>query len=249
MADIATTEFLAKLKGLYPDSNVLSSSTDVLKNPWWILAAAAFSTGNRPDAVPILFKSVLGDLEKAHEQFAVSEEQAYKEKLTLARKFRDLLLKSGMLSGYSKAINALNALHSVMPKELQDTKTLRNTTLSTAEFEKIGGDFFKSMYGDTAEQVLGFQSTLFPDLGWLTKMLSFGCVYGFTEYTNQLETSYILIGTLIAADTPMQVGWHLANARRGGATLEQARASREIAIEVSKSTGVAWKNQIPDVAA
>jgi len=249
MAVIATPEFLAKIKGLYPDADTSAASADVLKNPWWIPAAAAFSTGNRPDAVPILFEYVLGDLERAHERFDVSAEKAHEEKLTLARKFRDLFLKSGMLSGYSKAINALNALHSVMPEELQDTKTLRDTSLSMAEFEKIGRDFFKSMYGETAEQVFGFQRSLFPDLGWLSETLSFGCIFAFTEYNNQLETVYILIGTLIAADTPLQVGWHLANARRSGATLEQARASREIAIEVSKRAGVVWKSEIPDVAA
>ena len=79
-----------------------SCTSLVLKNPWWILVLSAFSTGNRPDAVPLLFQTVLGELKKAQEQFGVSSEQAHAENLTLARKFRDTILKSGMLSGYSK---------------------------------------------------------------------------------------------------------------------------------------------------
>jgi hypothetical protein len=77
--------------------------------------------------------------------------------------------------------------------------------------------------------------------------VAYGLVYGFTEYTDLLDTSYALVGTLIAGDTPLQINWHLNNARRIGATLEQARAAREIAIETSKSAGVIWKNQVPEV--
>jgi len=72
-------------------------------------------------------------------------------------------------------------------------------------------------------------------------------VYGYLEYTNQVETSFALVGSLITNDTPLQIGWHLNNARRGGVTLEQARAAREISIEAAKSTGVVWKNQVPEV--
>jgi hypothetical protein len=56
-----------------------------------------------------------------------------------------------------------------------------------------------------------------------------------------------LVGTLIAVDTPRQIGWHLDNARRGGASLEQARAIRQIAIEASQSAGVRWRDDVPAV--
>ena len=56
-----------------------------------------------------------------------------------------------------------------------------------------------------------------------------------------------MIGALIAVDTPLQIGWHLENARRGGASLEQIRAVREVAICASQSAGVKWRNIIPEV--
>lgn len=88
--------------------------------------------------------------------------------------------------------------------------------------------------------------------------------------TSQIETSYTLVAALIAGDTPRyetlstrgqqfirhcnltgrdsrQIGWHLAGARRGGATLEQVKAVRQIVIEVATEAGVVWKNKIPDV--
>ena len=56
-----------------------------------------------------------------------------------------------------------------------------------------------------------------------------------------------MVGALIAVDTPRQIGWHLDNARRGGATLEQIRAIRQIAIEGSQSAGVRWRNDVPEI--
>jgi hypothetical protein len=170
-----------------------------------------------------------------------------------------------------------------MPKELIDTKPLRqvltsattrfpdigkhcrDTSVSTAEYDRRGKEFFQALYGDTADDVQGLLDTIMPDMGWfcntgappddfagprgltVAELVAYGCIYGFLDITDQLETSYALVGTLITGDTPLQITWHLNNARRGGATLEQARAAREIAIDVAKSTGVVWKNQIPEV--
>jgi hypothetical protein len=61
--------------------------------------------------------------------------------------------------------------------------------------------------------------------------------------------SYIQVAALIAVDTPRNIGLHLDNARRDGASLEQARAVRQIAIEASQGAGVTWRNEIPEVKA
>ena len=83
--------------------------------------------------------------------------------------------------------------------------------------------------------------------GWFSNTIAYGSVYGYTEILDQLETSYILVGSLIAADTPRQINWHLANARRGGASLEQIHAVRQIAIRASQSAGVKWRNAVPEI--
>jgi hypothetical protein len=82
--------------------------------------------------------------------------------------------------------------------------------------------------------------------GWFSNTIAYGTVYGYTEFVNQLETSYVLVGSLIAADTPRQINWHMDNARRGGASLEQVRAARLIAIRASESAGVRWRNVVPE---
>lgn len=56
-----------------------------------------------------------------------------------------------------------------------------------------------------------------------------------------------MVGSLIAVDTPRQINWHMGNARRGGASLEQIRAVRQIAIRASENVGVRWRNDIPEI--
>lgn len=77
--------------------------------------------------------------------------------------------------------------------------------------------------------------------------VAYGHVYGFLEVTDQLETAYTLVGTLIAGDTPRQINWHLDNARRSGASLEEAKAVRRIAMEASEVAGVKWRDGVPEV--
>lgn len=64
---------------------------------------------------------------------------------------------------------------------------------------------------------------------------------------SQVETSYVIVAALIAVDAPRQIVWHLANAQNGGATLEEAKAVREIAMKVSQKAGVKWKSGVPEV--
>lgn len=120
------------------------------------------------------------------------------------------------------------------------------------------------MYGDTAEGIQELLDTVYPDLGmyakpdlitivfmpgegWFCSTVGYGMVYGGTKALSQVETSFIIATANIVMDTPRQIGWHLANARNGGATLEQAQAVRRIAIEVGEAAGIRWKNDVPEV--
>ncbi|KAF8479113.1 hypothetical protein DFH94DRAFT_747689 [Russula ochroleuca] len=246
MADIASETALQRLKSLYPYGQVTSSS-NVIQNPWYIIVLVSFSFGNRPEAVPHLFKYVLGDLEHAQNQFKVPAPEANREKLLLARRFRDAIFKGGIVGGYSMAINALVSLLEATPEELRDTERQRDTGSSLPELENRGEVFFRALYGETADGVQSLLDKIYPDMGWFSNTIAYGSVYGHTETLNQLETSYVLVGSLIAVDTPRQIAWHLANARRGGSSLEQARAIRQIAIKASQSAGVKWRNDVPEV--
>jgi hypothetical protein len=96
----------------------------VIQNPWYIVTVVCFTTGNRPDAVPLLFKYVLGEVERAQNQFKVPEVEAKRERLVLSRKFRDAIFKCGVVGGYSKVHTLLSQTNHRCNKLPPDNKRL-----------------------------------------------------------------------------------------------------------------------------
>ena len=74
----------------------------VIQNPWYIVTLATFAAANRPDAVPLLFKYTLAELEQAQNRFNIPVPKANHEKYLLAQRFRDAILKGGIIMGYSR---------------------------------------------------------------------------------------------------------------------------------------------------
>ena len=111
-----STTFLKNLTSLFPTRTLSANSRgaflsrsrqgvtvfciyiDALQNPWFIVAAVAFSASNRPEAVPCVFKQALQDLKNG--SYDTPEE------LLLAKKMREALFKSGLISGYPKVIHS-----------------------------------------------------------------------------------------------------------------------------------------------
>jgi len=231
MADLATPTFLSHLKSLYP---VHAASLEY--NPWYIIVAVAFAASNRPEAVPLVFQYAMKEIEGSGQD----------EKLLLVRRFRDAIFKSGLISGYPKTINGLKSLFDGTPEDLRDSKPLRDVTLSTSDFDERGRGFFERTYGSTAPPVQSFLESIYPDMAWFSTH-AYGITYSFFDVLTPVETSYVLCAALIATDTPLQIGWHLNGALRNGATLEEARAVRIIAIEVAKESGVVWRKEVPEI--
>ncbi|KAG9001268.1 hypothetical protein FRB95_002540 [Tulasnella sp. JGI-2019a] len=229
MANIATPAFLSRIRALYP------IQPSAVRNPWFIAAAVAFSASNVPEAVPLVY------------QHAVREVDGVDDRLLVVRKIKDALFKSGLLSGYPKAINALVALHNELPEELRDKKPLRDLSRSTDALTQAGHAYFESTYGDTSASVQGLLDGAFPDLGYFSRTIGYGYVYSFSDVLGHVDTSFAMISALIASDTPLQVGWHLRGAIRNGASEAEVRAVRQIAIDVSSAAGIQWKHTIPNL--
>jgi len=212
------------------------------------VAVVSFMAGNKPDAVSPLFNHVMEDLKVSQ----VSSPEAkgkdlLPERLHLARRFREAMFTGGLLCGYSRAISGLIALSDVMPDELKEKKHLRDTSLSLDAFSDKGRRLFRSMYGSNASNVQQLLDSVYPDLGWFSNTVGYGLMYGGAGILSQVETSYVLATANIVMDTPKQATWHMATAQNGGASFEEVKAVREIAIQVGTTCGIKWENEIPEV--
>ncbi|KAG2144298.1 AhpD-like protein [Suillus clintonianus] len=234
MIDIATPEFLNELQSLYP------ATAKYLDGDWFLAAAVAFSSSNCPEAVPRVLRYALDALDKL-------PETSYEDRRLLVRKMRDGLLKSGILSGYPKAINALVSLYEATPEELRDTEPLRDSTRSKEEDAAAGQAYFDLTFGDTTAKIQPMLRSLYPDLEHFVVTVGYGYVYSFVEVISDKETSFATISTMIANGTPSQVEWHLTRAVHHGATVEEARAVREIALRIAIKAGVPLKIEVPNI--
>ncbi|KAL5533515.1 hypothetical protein ACEPAF_5291 [Sanghuangporus sanghuang] len=168
------------------------------------------------------------------------------DKLRLVVRMREALFKAGLISGYANS--SLVALYEATPEELTDTKLVREVDDDKVSDPIARGDkLFTAMYGSTAAPVQSLLESIHPDMGWFSKNIAYGHAYNSLKYPGQRDTSYAIVAALIAMDTPRQIGWHLANCRRGGASYEEVCAVRDIAIQVASICGVRWRDGVPEV--
>ena len=117
MADFATPDFLASLRALFlsdsdsdlDSASASSSSSD--QHLWAIVAAVSFSAANVAEAVPLVFQYALDGLVRGQQQ--PDSDEARSEQLALARKIREAVLQSGLLSGMPRVSRFLRAWCSV----------------------------------------------------------------------------------------------------------------------------------------
>ncbi|KAG1771453.1 hypothetical protein EDD22DRAFT_863096 [Suillus occidentalis] len=184
---------------------------------WFLAASIAFSSSNCPEGIPYILRYALNDLDKL-------PDASHEDRRLLVRKMRDGIFKSGLISGYIKVNDALRSLYEATPEELRDTEPLRDPTQSKEEIAAAGQAYFDSTYGDTASKVQPMLRSIYPDLEHFTTKIGYGYVYAF-----------------------MGVEWHLTGAVRNGATVEEVRGVREIALKIAIKAGVPLKNEVPDI--
>ena len=66
---------------------------------WSNITAVAFSSANIPEAVPAVFQFILNEIILAQEATRIPGEKAHEEQLAFARKFREAVFQTGLLSG------------------------------------------------------------------------------------------------------------------------------------------------------
>ncbi|KAM0199545.1 hypothetical protein ACHAPA_006855 [Fusarium lateritium] len=96
-----------------------------------------------------------------------------------------------------------------------------------------------------------------PDLGLLAR-LTYGYVLSNTDVLTPVETSFVLIASLIPQDVNPQLKGHLRGALNGGATVDEVRAVRDVVIKICEASGMrkleenaiggwGWRSEVANV--
>jgi hypothetical protein len=162
-------------------------------NTWYMLAATALSTLNRPDEIPKIFNHAI-----QHGGGAKDVQPSADEQLTIARRTREALVKSSAIVGLPKTINALFALKGVTPKKLFDEASGPNPSRRIEDLYKTpasqilqrGQKFFDQVYGKVTGRVMGqMDNSGTEDLGLMAR-LEYGYVLSPVNILGAAETSY-----------------------------------------------------------
>jgi alkylhydroperoxidase/carboxymuconolactone decarboxylase family protein YurZ len=223
---ILTKELLATLK-TYPH---------LPANSWYFISATTLSTLNLPHEIPKVFKYALEH----------SLEATHAEKLTIARRTREALVKSAAIIGLPKTINALFALKEVTPTNLRDEplgyspsgRTVDLYTTPSSTILKRGQKFFDQVYGKVTDRVMGqMDRSGTEDLGLLAR-IEYGYILSPTGVLNAAETSYVVLAALVPQDVNPQLKGHLVGAVNNGATREEVNAVRGLVVRICEAAGM-----------
>ena len=152
------------------------------------------------------------------------------------------------------------ALKKVSPPDLQDSPSTQSPTERRNDFsddpsriEQRGRDFFGKVYGKVADRVLSqMDNSGTEDLGLVARLM-YSHILSNTLVLSAADTSFVMIAALIPQDVRTmyygsdsinlqqvnpQLKGHLKGAMNGGATLEQVRAVRKVAIQICQGAGM-----------
>lgn len=223
---------------LSPDRLDQISSFPLLQSSWHYLAAATLSACNEPTEVATAYLYFL-------EKQGASDKSARDTVLHGTRQFRESLFKSSSITGMPRSINALMSLSGVTPADCREERVLR--TPSSGSGSERGGELFSRLYGKVGARVHTQLQTAYPDLAQYAIRHVYGELLAFDEILGPRETSLVVIAALVPLDVNPQLKGHLKGAINNGASLEEVRQARELAILISEWCGVVWKQEVATV--
>ncbi|CAF3502863.1 unnamed protein product [Fusarium graminearum] len=220
------------------------------RNTWYFITATTLSALNRPDELPIVLKSAIGEGSGTSGDTVSTHD----EQLRISRHY--------------KTINALLSLKSATPEELLDEAGTGTDSASPrykdiydtqpAQILQRGQRFFENIYGKISRRIMGqLERSGAPDLGLLAR-LTYGYVLSNTDVLTPVETSFVLIASLIPQDVNPQLKGHLRGALNGGASEDEVRAVRDVVIKICEASsmkklednaigGWGWRSEVATV--
>ncbi|KAJ8516346.1 hypothetical protein ONZ45_g6332 [Pleurotus djamor] len=235
--DTLSPTVIQQLKSLYPYSKILGI---------WSLSVA-FNAARHPEAVVSVYKVVLEEL-----RVQSDDDVDFEDHVTLVRRIKEALLKASVTDGIPRAVTTMLLLNSVVPKDILETLShtpVRDFSRPFSDLASHGTQFLTEAFGEVeGAQAQDLINSSSPDSAMLTTV-AYGLILGHGSVVSTLETTYILIAASILDEFPRQVSWFSLAAMRHGATIEETKAVREMALKVASLTNTTFRGTVPEVVA
>lgn len=156
------------------------------------------------------------------------------------------LLKTGIIYGIPRVINAYRALIKVLPSpESNETSSIRNHIAAPAETDDRGEAYMRNIFQADLDPFLENMDKYWPDLRTLVVTYIYGYYQSDTSILDAITTSQLNIATLVPMDVPSEVGWHMRGVIRNGGSEEQLKMAWDIATAICDICEIGLKNRMP----
>ncbi|KAK7408049.1 hypothetical protein QQX98_009764 [Neonectria punicea] len=212
-----------------------STGTD-LEDTWYCIAACSFAASNRGQYVADVFAQTISSRRDDH---------VYHRHVL--KRIKEALLKTGIIYGIPRVINAFRALVKAIPSpESSETSSTRAHIAVPAETDARGLEYMRNIFRADLDPFLGAMDTYWPDLRTLVVTYIYGYYQSDTSVLDAITTSQLNIATLVPMDVAAEVAWHMRGTIRNGGTEGQLKAAYDIALRVCEICDVNLKNKMPE---
>ncbi|KAH7024007.1 hypothetical protein EDB80DRAFT_808183 [Ilyonectria destructans] len=211
-----------------------STGTD-LEDTWYCIAACSFAASNKGCYVADVFTQAISSRPEDHEYHR-----------NVLKRIKEGLLKTGIIYGIPRVINAFRALVKAIPSpESNETSSIRNTITVPTDTDERGLEYMRNIFRADLDPFLGTMDKYWPDLRTLVVTYIYGYYQSDTSILDAVTTSQLNIATLVPIDVAAEVAWHMRGTIRNGGTEGQLKAAYDIALKVCEICEVTLKNKMP----
>ncbi|KXT09973.1 hypothetical protein AC579_7076 [Pseudocercospora musae] len=202
---------------------------DITKATWYAIAACALAASSAGHEVIRLYR------------FATIGLPLETQKV-IQRRIKEAIVKTAMLYGGPKALQALFPLFKDLKEEEVDHYGPRwdsikddfdGALLRPKARQWAGADFFGTLWGpDAARQNLEFNFNYCPDL-YVQSIITLEWFLSEDGVFRPHETCMCTAAAIICSNSPLQAMWHTRGIVRQGGTLYQAKFAQQLALGIA----------------
>ncbi|KAF5690739.1 DNA polymerase alpha subunit B [Fusarium denticulatum] len=202
---------------------------------WYLLVIACLSASPDPEAAAGLYQYLI-----RQEAYQTSESRQ-----ALIRRLREALVKTTILVGVCKPLEAILSIMKVEKPEDRDfSQTLDGWQADQANHDR-GIDWFKKVYTRNASDTMGLFDA-HKDFAWVSAEITYGLFLSDRQVLDDTDTQLVVPPAIMSQNLPLGTHWHIRGTRRVGVSKEDVQIIWDSVKEVSKFFG-AELHKVPTV--
>ncbi|GKZ29830.1 hypothetical protein AbraIFM66950_006691 [Aspergillus brasiliensis] len=197
---------------LFESLESLFQTTTLPHDKWYILAISTLVANPDPERADQLYLYLTS---KPEYSSSSSRQQ-------LIRRIREALIKSVIIVGVCKPIEAILAISKLEAPEDKDyTFTRENWQCDEANHER-GVAWLEKLYARNTSGTLDLFAA-HKDFAWLSKEITYGLFLSDRGVLDDLDTQLVVLPAIMSQNLRIETHWHIRGTRRLGVSLEDVK--------------------------